>query len=176
MIPGLPNPWLILGLVLFMLAACVGSFFYGGHVETLAWRVKIAEQEVKAANLLAEETAKARAGEAKYQALLAQTEQKDAERNKKVDAQLAAVRRDIHDRGGLFLPGRGSGGQGAVRDASPTSAVAAGTPASCRIRDEDADALLDMAGDADRLGAYAVKGHEYAKLMDMWRAEKATSR
>lgn len=172
MIPGLPNPWLILGLVLFVLAACAGSFFYGGHVEALAWKAKIADQKVEAANLLAEETAKARAGEAKYQALLAVMEKKDAEANRKIDLQIAAVRRDIRDRGGLFLQGRGSSGPSPVRDATSSAPVPAGSATACRVSDEDADTLLDMAGDADRLGAYALKGHEYAKLMEAWRAEK----
>jgi hypothetical protein len=50
--PTLPNPWIILGAVLAIIGVAIGGFFYGQHVEALAWEAAIATQKAEAAQIV----------------------------------------------------------------------------------------------------------------------------
>ena len=56
----MPNPWIILGFVVALILAGLGGFFYGEHVDALAWGVAIEKQKAEAANDLAAATARTR--------------------------------------------------------------------------------------------------------------------
>lgn len=151
--PGIPNPWMILGAVLAVVGAALGGFFYGRHVESLAWKAAVAEQKAEAASIIATH-------EARMAALNLEIEHAHAERQ----AALAAGTADIHRLAGeldrMRLSRRGACGGDQVQ---PAAGSAGAQPA--------ADPARDLAGSFSELAAIAddaVATAEYARACREW--------
>lgn len=70
----MPNPYLLLGVLVAFIGIAIGAFLYGEHVDSLAWQAKVAAQEVEAANLLTTATQAADAANLKAANLNTQIE------------------------------------------------------------------------------------------------------
>ena len=68
----LPNPYVILGLLIAFIGGMTGAFFYGEHVENLSWEVSTSKLKIDAAAKLADANARAAAADAKSAALALQ--------------------------------------------------------------------------------------------------------
>lgn len=151
--PGIPNPWVILGAVIAVLAAALGGFFYGCHVEALSWEAAVAKQKAEASAILA--THKARMA-----ALNLEIEHAHAERQ----AALAAGAADSHRLAGeldrMRLSRRGACGGNQVQPAAgPAGAQTAPDPAR-----GPAGSFSELAAIADD----AVATAEYARACREW--------
>lgn len=94
------NPWAILGAAGGALVLIVGAFFYGEHVDSLAWAAKVEQQKSDAAKILADRTQQVLDRERAAQDANAQLEQvrrdadiKTADADSRVRAALERVRR-----------------------------------------------------------------------------------
>lgn len=150
---GIPNPWTILGAVLAVIGAAIGGFFYGQHVESLAWKTVVAEQKAEAATILA--THEARMG-----ALNLEIEHAHAERQAALTAGAADSHRLAGELDRLRLSRRGACGGGQV---SPASGLAVSQSSSDPARGP-AGSYSELAAIAD--GAVATA--EYARACWEW--------
>ena len=168
-IPGLPNPWIILGVVLALAGAYAGGDWHGHRAEKLVWQAAVEKQKTEAANTLADATARALTVERENAALRDQMEKEHATHRMALDADYRENRRLVDQLGRLQQPGRGSAGAGPL----PSSADAAGQPASaapgagqprsCQaLLAEGARLLADVADRADAAAEYGRVGHEWA--------------
>lgn len=163
----MPNPWLIVGALVALIAAFLGGFFYGQHVEGLGWRIEAEAQKAEAGRQLAEATAKAAAAEIRAATMATEVEANHAKRQAEIDA-LAEDNRRLAARivGLLGGPGGGAGGDGAMPGAPGSAPGGAGLPAAYR---ELSGAMADLLGeagsiarDADREAAIATACRDWA--------------
>lgn len=134
--PGLPNPWLLLGAGLLIVAAAFAGYYKGGADSDAAWRIKSDAQKIEANKLLA----KVNADHVKaIQGYIDYANQRETDHDQELQQA-----RDYHNaapaRGGLFDPGRGASCPGTER-------TGAGDPKT------PADAATQQAGVSDAAGA-----------------------
>lgn len=92
------NPWIILGFVGALLASSAGAFFYGEHVDGLAWKAKAASQEAEAATLLDQLDKTAAAKDAAQAEAGRNMEAEHANRIQAVQATADAFRGQLNER------------------------------------------------------------------------------
>lgn len=116
------NPWAIVSVLATLILAAVGGFFYGQHVENLAWTAKVEQQHADAANQIALATAQTAAIQHKLDAINTDTETQHAQNVAAIDAANAENERLSSELNRLLLSGSGAGGAGAVPgSAHPTT-------------------------------------------------------
>jgi hypothetical protein len=159
----LPNPWVVIGVVLSMAACFVAGHVQGHKAERKTWELALARQQAEAAQLLAQsETARRNAARA-FNTFKDKVEVEHAAQETRIDAAHAAYRRLLAERGGLHdAKGHAGGACGADKlpGSSAAAAVAPTAAAGCRLSSATSEALLDLARDADRAAAYAC--HRWA--------------
>lgn len=144
----IPNPWLILGVILALAGSWVAGDIHGHRREADSWRLQMADARGKA-------QADKEAQEARYSALKDKTEKDHADAIAKIDAAysrgLSAGR--LRDKGGTCKP--------VPSDPAPASSAPA-PPSGCVLSEAASRFLWDLARDADIAAAYAKAGHDYA--------------
>jgi cell division protein FtsX len=165
--PGLPNPWVILGGLVAVLVIAVGAFFYGQHVSDLSWKAALAKQQQEAADQLLVATQKADAFEKRAADLNTQSEHDHAvhqvELSRK-DADLDQLARDL-DRV------RGAGGQGGDRPLPKAASAAAVSPGTAA---PDTGAVAGSYGELAQIAADAVALAEAGRQCHDWANQVAT--
>jgi hypothetical protein len=97
----LPNPWVVIGVVLSMAACFVAGHVQGHKAERKTWELALARQQTEAAQLLAQsETARRNAARA-FNTFKDKVEVEHAAQETRIDAAHAAYRRLLAERGGL---------------------------------------------------------------------------
>lgn len=154
MIPGLPNPWIILTVVVAFIA---NGFYWNhhGHVaERDAWKIEQADLDKKAGEKLLAEQQKTLESERKYQAFKDAQEKAHAEKNRYIDGMRIANGRLVAAAGGLFDKNgrpRPQGGSAGTAEAAGATGGGPGAIAGCALSQSVTDDLLDLARDADKV-------------------------
>lgn len=165
----IPNPWVILAVILSIAAAGAGGYFKG-HSDgvdqtTIAYERSLEKQKQEAQVLLLAGKDTVIAKEREFNAFKDKVEKDDADKNARINGLRIVNGRLVDAAGGLFdRNGRPSGKGGG--DGMPGTATAAGGtaggPAGCKLSDAVTRDLLDLARDADAAAVYAETGHAYA--------------
>lgn len=173
--PGLPNPYVLLGALVAAIALAIGAFLYGEHIQKNTDQVAVDRLKIEAANQLVAANTKTSDTEKHLAAVKDQAEQAyqahavaitDALlRNKELDAQVDDLKRHpsgVPAPGGVRLAsGSGAGGSGKLPAApQPPHLVVAGSPASLLPGSTRGD-LIQLAYDADIAANYAGACHQY---------------
>lgn len=156
----IPNPWVLLGTLVSALALATGGYFYGHHVEALAFEAYKAQQAAVAEKAEATAQAGARAAEQTAAAQLAATdsnyEDQINELKKRRDALVAAVASDnerlyvhIASPSGNGVPRTAAGSAG--RDDATTAELSPDTSAVLIDLATRADAVADQLGAAQQV-------------------------
>lgn len=164
MIPGLPNPWLILGFCGALVVSVFGGYLYGKHVDNLAWTAAVATQKAQATQLLADQTAKVAAAEQAQATANANLEQirhesdlKASDADSRVRAALARVRQQA---------GRGACGSGALRASTGASGAENAPTSGPDGLAGQVDSLIAVtARSANELAAYARECHDFVSAL-----------
>lgn len=176
MIPGLPNPWVILGLVLFFFASIGTAYVKGGHDKTIAvtaaYESSLAKQRDEANTLLLKSKDTARAREIALQEHNDEIEGKYADLMRYTNGLRLANGRLIDATCGLYDKNgrpRGEGGGDGMPGDTAAAYSAQGRPAACDIPNEVLRAVrefgrgvADLLLEADSAAIYAQAGHDYA--------------
>lgn len=177
--PPLPNPWIMLGAVVAMVAIAASAFFYGEHIDNLAWTAAAEKQKTEAARQLIAADQKTQAKETELADIkdkAEQTYQAHAQaitaallHNRELDDQVDDLKRHPSGAvasghlaaGGMQQPGPGQGGGGGLSNASAAPRlVAANAPATLLPGPTRAD-LIRLAFDADTAANYAGACRQY---------------
>lgn len=156
--PGLPNPWLLLGFVL-LLGTAVTVAYLSGHgagidEENARWTIASEQQKKEAAQTLAVETQRVLELERRNSELSAALDTRDKEHRDELDRAYDRARRDAAAAGGLRDPGarRGCGGDLARGKDAPAPGGAQPTPAGGAALSQEAEQFLfGFAREADQL-------------------------
>lgn len=164
MIPGVPNPWLLLAAVLAMLGCFTAGNFHGHQAERKTWEVSTANQRATAGEMLARSETRRLDAERAHNIFKDEVERDHADNQKRIS--------DLYERNrGLLAAGRlrdkqGSAGGTCRADGVPADSRAAGgdssAAAGCELSDATSQSLLVLARDADRTAAYAAACHRWA--------------
>ncbi len=160
MIPGLPNPWLILGTFVVTLGLVIGAFFYGEHIASNKYELSLAREVGHANELLAAEQSRRLAAE-----------QKQAAANNEIEATHAKAEQDIADAHSDFerrlarslrphrkCPGDTGAGSQAAHPAGGADDAAVGL----FVPEQALRAIGSLARDADEWSAYGRACHAFA--------------
>lgn len=154
----MPNPWIILGVVVAFVVAVAGAYLKGhsdgAASENLKWTAAVEQQKDEAAQLKAQLTDKVLKLERDNAALAAQKEKEDAQHRQALDKAYDSARAAAAHAGGLRDPGARRGGSGSCPGGA--SAAAPGSPGSSApaggvLSDEAQQFLFDFAREADQL-------------------------
>ena len=157
--------WIAAGVLLVIVAAALGGFFYGRHVEALDWQLAVARQETEAAALLAEAERRVADEQARRAALSLEIEVNHAKRQAAIDAAYAENRR-LSDRiVGLLDAGSGPGGGNALSGNPATAAV---NPGLCPAYRELSDAMAELLGAGAELARNADREAAAATACRAW--------
>ena len=165
----IPNPWVILAVVLTIAAAGAGGYAKGHSdgidTTTLAYEQALEKQRAEAEKLLLASKDAVIAKEREFSAFKDQVEKDNVQKKAYVDGLRLANGRLVAAAGGLFdrngRPSGKGGGDGVSVDSGPAGGAASG-PAGCKLSDAVTRDLLDLARDADAAAIYAQTGHAYA--------------
>ena len=148
----MPNPWVIIGVLVSFIAVAVGGFFYGEHVERLGYEAAIAKQERDVAELKASH-------DAKIAAINTQVEHDNAVQQSALDAANSRLRDAADELDRLRNARCGGGGVNNVRRpagaAKPAPGDAGATPGSFRELDGIIQSCVAVA-------RYAASAHSWA--------------
>jgi hypothetical protein len=169
--PGLPNPWVILALLIVFIGGVTVAYFKGHDdgtdAERIRWELATEKQKKEAAATLAAETAKVLDLERKYSALSAELDKKDRDHAQALDRAYSDARAAAVRAGGLRDPGarRGCGGDRPQGAASTAPGGAEPAPAGGGALSEAAEQFLfDFARKADQLSLDFERVRGDAKL------------
>ena len=157
MMPGLPNPWIMLGVVLALIGAFVAGNVHGHNAEKLVWQAAIEKQKDEAAQSLAAATEQVAVVQKQRDNLNLQIEASNAKHKSDLAAAAADNQRLAADIDRLrHQPGRGLGGQSPLPSTAGASAKPSGDPAptdrlgQCEaLLAEGSGLLSDVAGGSD---------------------------
>lgn len=154
----MPNPWLILGAVLFLGVAVTVAYMSGHgagtHEENQRWSLVAEQQKKEAAQELSSKTQKVLELERRNSELSATYDKREEEHRDELDRAYDRARRDAAAAGGLRDPGarRGGGGQcprGA--NAAPAQGAQSATAGGGALSQEAEQFLFAFAREADQL-------------------------
>lgn len=145
----MPNPWMILGAVVFAIAAYFYGHQQGGNAVRVEWEVEKSQANAQAAEVLQQANAKTRAVEQ----ALAQSQVKVEKIYVEKVREVQVVRDELSDvarNGGLFIDAACPDGSGQLSSPA-TGAGGNHGGAKARLSGEAAEALVSIAADADEI-------------------------
>ena len=158
MLTMLPNPWIILGAVLFLGVAVTAAYLTGHsngvHEENQRWTIATETQKKEAAKTLAAETQRVLELERKNAELSATLDTRDKEHRDELDRAYTRARRDAAAAGGLRDPGaRRGGGCDLARgkDAPTPGGTQPAAAGGATLSQEAEQFLFGFAREADQL-------------------------
>lgn len=150
----IPNPWIILGVVVALIGASVGGFFAGTHHANLAWQAKASAMQAEAQKLIANR-----------QADIAAHEALDAAHNDKLESDHAAQVAEIVSAHTAFERDLATKLRQSRDRPSCTAAGSPQTPGAGEHQELDPGAIV-ISGDAARsLGASAEHAGQTESVM-----------
>lgn len=167
------NPYFLLGALVSALALAAGGYYYGGKHADAAWKVTIAAQKLDAAMQLAdvirlngikEEADRQRAitNQKDYDAKLSEYQKRlaDSDAKRRADGLRFSVER------------RGVCGDSATSQAGTSAGTVENVPLEIRVPDALANALFDLASEADKLAVWAESCYKFVNKLDQIKAPK----
>lgn len=150
MFPGLPNPWLILGVMVTFLAAVTAAFFEGESIQKTADQVAVDQLKIDAANQLATATQKVLDLEHARDAYRQQLEKENADHKAQIAFERSRTLDVISANHGLRVPGQSGG---SCDSTVPSANKGPGTPATtisyCLIDEDVARRLAEAAAQSE---------------------------
>lgn len=158
----LPNPYILLGAGVFYVASVVGGALWWGHQKTLAYELKIANQERRAQVILAEATAESARRDNEYAELARSKDEKYnhdvAEITTNYDAAVASLTKRVR-----VLTRRGESGSGTAATETASSGVLAGATQDNGLSESVGRRLATVGQNANELAVYANACYEWAQ-------------
>lgn len=173
---GLPSGYALLGAVVGAMALAIGAFFYGEHIDNLAWQAEVAAQKVEAQQQLSAAQATVDAKQKALDDLNLQSEHDHAEHQKALVAKDADLQRVAAQLDSLRQSRRGNGGNSPLSSNAVAATVpAAGTPPDAGADPGSFQVLVGLASDTIDVAEYARQCHDWVTSIGTIDTVKAVS-